>query len=300
MTRIGDDGVEVHVPLPGHEQDLVLSWAARTDIGHRRSANEDSVLVGLPVFAVADGMGGHAAGDRASAAIAERLSRETGPFAELSALEQAFIDGGAAIDALAEGIPIGVGTTITGAALVNDAPHPSFLVFNIGDSRVYRFERNELHQVTIDHSVVQELVDAGVIAPEMADNHPESNVITRALGFHDEPLPDIWRIPAREGMRLLICSDGLTKEIADDRLRLHLAAGMPAAETASALVDAALAAGGRDNVTVIVVDVLEAPPVQPDPRRGARHDTQQTQEHQPATPDLGGAASRPPSGVNPG
>ena len=292
MTRIGEDGVEVHVALPDHEQDLVLSWAARTDVGHRRAANEDSVLVGLPIFAVADGMGGHAAGDRASAAVAERLAQETGPFAELSALEQAFIDAGAAIDALAEGIPIGVGTTITGAALVNDAPQPSFLVFNIGDSRVYRFERNELHQVTIDHSVVQELVDAGVIAPEMADNHPESNVITRALGFHDEPLPDIWRIPARAGMRLLICSDGLTKELGDERLRLHLAAGMPADETASALVDAALAAGGRDNVTLIVVDVLEAP--------RSPHGTEQTLEHHPTAPDLGGAPSGPPSGGNPG
>jgi protein phosphatase len=296
MTSIGDDGVEVHVPVPGLEPDLVLSWAARTDIGHRRSANEDSVLVGLPVFAVADGMGGHAAGDRASAAVAERLAREPGPFAELAALEQAFIDSGAAIDALAEGIPIGVGTTITGAALVNDGPAPSFLVFNIGDSRVYRFERNELIQVTIDHSVVQELVDAGVIAPEMADHHPESNVITRALGFHDEPLPDIWRIPARAGMRLLICSDGLTKEIGDERLRLHLASGMPAAETANALVDAALAAGGRDNVTLIVVDVVQAPWLPPN----ARADTQETQEHRPATPDLGGANNGPPSGVKPG
>ena len=295
MTRIGDDGVEVHVPLPGHDRDLVLSWAARTDIGRRRSANEDSVLVGLPIFAVADGMGGHAAGDRASAAIAERLSRESGPFAELSALEQAFIEAGTAIDALAEGIPVGVGTTITGAALVNDGPTPSFLVFNIGDSRVYRFERNELTQVTIDHSVVQELVDAGVIAPEMADNHPESNVITRALGFHDEPLPDIWRVPAREGTRLLICSDGLTKEVGDQRLRMHLAAGMPAAETASALVDAALAAGGRDNVTLIVVDVLQAPR----PPHDAKHDTQQTQEQRFSAPDLGGASDRPPSGVNP-
>jgi protein phosphatase len=150
--------------------------------------------------------------------------------------------------------------------------------------------------VTIDHSVVQELVDAGVIAPEMADSHPESNVITRALGFHDEPIPDIWRVPVRQGMRLMICSDGLTKELGDDRLRLHLASGMPAAETASALVDAALAAGGRDNVTVIVVDVVEAPRTP----RDAAHDTQETQEHHPATPDLGGARHRPPSGVNPG
>jgi protein phosphatase len=292
VTRIGDDGVAVHVPLPGHAKDLVLSWAARTDVGHRRAANEDSVLVGLPIFAVADGMGGHAAGDRASAAVTERLSREPGPFAELPLLEQAFIDAGAAIDALAEGIPIGVGTTITGVALVNDAPEPSFLVFNIGDSRVYRFDRNELFQVTVDHSVVQELVDAGLIAAEDADGHPESNVITRALGFHDEPLPDIWRISARPGMRLLICSDGLTKELGDERLRLHLAAGMPASETASALLDAALAAGGRDNVTVIVLDVLDGP--------DRRFDPQQTQELPPAAPDPGAPSDSPPSGVNPG
>ena len=295
MTRIGDDGSDVHVTLAGHDEDLVLSWAARTDVGHRRAANEDSVVVGLPIFAVADGMGGHAAGDRASAAVATRLAQERGPFAELAALEQAFIDAGAEIDALSEGIPLGVGTTVTGAALVFDQPEPSFLVFNIGDSRVYRFERNELSQVTVDHSVVQELVDAGLIAAEEAENHPESNVITRALGFHDEPLPDIWRVPARAGMRLLICSDGLTKELGDERLRLHLAAGMPAAETASALVDAALAAGGRDNVTLVIVDVISAPASS----RSDENGTQPTLEHQPTTPDLGGAPGDPPSGVNP-
>ncbi len=295
MTRIGDDGTEVHVALTGHDEDLVLSWAARTDVGHRRAANEDSVVVGLPIFAVADGMGGHAAGDRASAAIATRLSKETGPFAELPAIEQAFIDAGAEIDALSEGIPLGVGTTVTGAALVFDQPEPSFLVFNIGDSRVYRFERNELSQVTVDHSVVQELVDAGLIAAADAENHPESNVITRALGFHDEPLPDIWRVPARTGVRLLICSDGLTKELSDERLRLHLAAGMPAGETASALVDAALAAGGRDNVTVVIVDVIAAPLASGVDGGGI----QPTLEHQPTTPDLGGTPSGPPSGVKP-
>jgi protein phosphatase len=291
MTRIGDDGVEVHVELEGRDDDLVLSWAARTDVGHRRAANEDSVVVGLPIFAVADGMGGHAAGDRASDAIATRLAREVGPFAELPLLEQAFIDAGHEIDALAEGIPLGVGTTVTGAALVYDTGGPTFLVFNIGDSRVYRFERNELEQVTVDHSVVQELVDAGVIAAEDAENHPESNVITRALGFHDEPLPDIWRIPARTGTRLLICSDGLTKEIGDEWLRMHLGAGMSAAETASALVDAALAAGGRDNVTLVIVDVIAAPAPAGNP--------QETLEHHPATPDLGGSPVGPPSGVKP-
>ena len=139
---------------------------------------------------------------------------------------------------------------------------------------------------------MQELVDAGLIAAEDADSHPESNVITRALGFHDEPLPDIWRISARPGMRLLICSDGLTKELGDERLRLHLAAGMSAAETASALVDAALAAGGRDNVTVVVLDVLAGP--------DRRFDPHETLEVDPTAPDPGGSNDSPPSGVNPG
>jgi serine/threonine protein phosphatase PrpC len=108
-------------------------------------------------------------------------------------------------------------------------------------------------------------------------------------------LPDIWRVPARTGMRLLICSDGLSKELSDERLRLHLAAGMPAGETASALVDAALAAGGRDNVTVVIVDVIAAPLAS-----GADGGvTQPTLEHQPTTPDLGGTPSGPPSGVKP-
>ena len=166
---------------------------------------------------------------------------------------------------------------------------PSSLVFNIGDSRVYRFERNELEQVTIDHSVVQELVDAGVIAAEEAEEHPDSNVITRAVGFHDDPLPDFWCIPLRAGMRLLICSDGLTKELGDERIRLHLAAGMPADETASALVDAALAAGGRDNVTVVVVDVLASPSAARRPRPCSRS----------ADRPIWGAASRPPFGGRP-
>jgi PPM family protein phosphatase len=155
-----------------------------------------------------------------------------------------------------DGVPSGVGTTLTGAALVVDDGEPVFAVFNIGDSRVYRFADNELTQLTVDHSVVQELVDAGVLERDQAEHHPEANVITRAIGFHDDPDPDVWAVPARPGLRLLLCSDGLTKEVGDDRIRLHLAAGMPCDETAAALVDAALAAGGRDNVTVVVVDVL--------------------------------------------
>mgnify|MGYP002652395700 CR=1 FL=1 len=94
-----------------------------------------------------------------------------------------------------------------------------------------------------------------------AEHHPDSNIITRAVGFNAKPYADFWMLPARTGLRLLICSDGLTKEVTDDRIRLHLAAGLTPVETAGALLDAALAAGGRDNVTAIVVDVLDAPEI---------------------------------------
>lgn len=259
MSHIGKDRTGHRIPVPGGGT-VVLSWAARSDVGHRRSSNEDSVVVAAPVFAVADGMGGHAAGDRASAAAVEHLSPRKGvKFLDVATLESSLAAAAHDIDTLAEGIPIGVGTTVTGAALMLIDAVPVFAVFNIGDSRVYRFDGNELVRVTTDHSVVQELVDAGMITAEDAENHPESNVITRALGFRDDPRPDVVMVPVRPGLRLLICSDGLTKELGDDRIRMLLAARMVPAETAGALVDAALAAGGRDNVTVAVVDVLEAP-----------------------------------------
>jgi protein phosphatase len=259
MSHIGKDRAGHRIPLPGGGA-IVLSWAARSDVGHRRASNEDSVVVASPMFAVADGMGGHAAGDRASAAAVEHLQPRKGvKFFDIPMLEASLAAAADDIDTLAEGIPVGVGTTVTGAALILEDGAPAFAVFNIGDSRVYRLEGNELVRVTIDHSVVQELVDAGLIDAADAEGHPESNVITRALGFRDDPRPDVVMVPARPGLRLLICSDGLTKELGDERIRLHLAAGMPAGETASALIDAALAAGGRDNVTVAVVDVIEAP-----------------------------------------
>jgi protein phosphatase len=258
MTIVGRDRRERRVPLPDRQGgELVLAWAARTDTGHKRSANEDSAVIGFPIFAVADGMGGHSAGDRASAIVAERLGRERGAaFLDLARLERAIVEAAHEIDRLGDDTPSGVGTTLTGAALVVDDGEPVFAVFNIGDSRVYRFEGNELTQLTVDHSVVQELIDSGALDREQAERHPEANVITRAIGFHDDPDPDVWAVPARAGLRLLLCSDGLTKELRDDRIRLHLAAGMPPGETAAALVDAALASGGRDNVTVVVIDVL--------------------------------------------
>jgi len=261
VTTIGSGATHHVVALP-HRPDaaLTLAWAGATDTGHRRSANEDSYVAELPVFAVADGMGGHASGDVASAAVVTRLAETTeGDFASLAAVNLALEKATDDIERTTGDKAIGVGTTVSGAILSIHDNEPYFSVFNVGDSRVYQFERNELRQVTVDHSVVQEMVDSGLLSRDQAENHPESNVITRAVGFNVSPLVDHWQLPVRAGLRLLVCSDGLTKELSDERIRLHLAAGLPAGETSHALVDAALAAGGRDNITVVIVDVVDAP-----------------------------------------
>jgi len=259
MTRLGSDDAHYRVALPDRPgEQVALSFAAVSDVGLRRHANEDSVIVRPPVFAVADGMGGHAAGDLASAAVVARLAELAGrDGVDAERVAAALTTAAQDIDGLAEDIPRGVGTTVTGAVL--DLRGPSFGVFNVGDSRVYSYLDDRLVQLTVDHSVVQELIDAGMLSLEDAERHPESNVITRALGFREVPRPDFWSIPLQPGLRLLICSDGLTRELTTTQLRTELGAGRPAGATAQALVDAALEAGGRDNVTVVIVDVLESP-----------------------------------------
>lgn len=263
MSVLGRDHAGFRLPIPGKRRGFLLDWAGRSDVGRRRSVNEDSVLVGPPVFAVADGMGGHAAGDRASAAVVDRLSEladeADGGYLALHRLGEALAVAAQDIDDFSAHIPVGAGTTVTGAVLVLHEGAPHFAIFNIGDSRVYLLDRESFGRVTVDHSVVQELVDAGVISAEEAETHPESNVITRAVGFREEPRPDVWLLPMRAGMRLLLCSDGLTKELSDHRIREHLANGHSAAATADALLEEALDSGGRDNVTVVVLDVARVP-----------------------------------------
>jgi protein phosphatase len=261
VTEIGESTVEFELRMSENSASVIrLSWAAATDRGYRRAQNEDSYVARSPVFAVADGMGGHSDGDLASAAVVTRLAEVAlEGFATTAAIDRALEKATSDIQVVGEGSELGVGTTVTGVVLTLQGGEPYFAVFNIGDSRVYQFEGNTLHQVTVDHSVVQELIDSGAIDRVQAEHHPDSNVITRAVGFNTPPTADYWMLPLRPGFRLLICSDGLTKELDDDRLRFHLAAGLPALDTAHALVDAALAAGGRDNVTTIVLDVVDAP-----------------------------------------
>lgn len=261
MTEIGGSTPSLSLPIPGRDgASVTIAWAALTDMGRRRAVNEDSYVAQSPVFAIADGMGGHSAGDLASKAVVQRLAEAaTSDFLAPRVIDRALDSATVDISAIIQETSQGMGTTVTGAILGLQDHEPVFAVFNVGDSRVYRFERNELTQVTIDHSVVQELVEAGALTKAEAEHHPDSNVITRAIGFNAAPSPDFWMIPARTGLRLLLCSDGLTKELSDERIRLHLAAHLSVSETASALIDGALAAGGRDNVTIIVIDVIDAP-----------------------------------------
>ncbi|MFM9919895.1 PP2C family protein-serine/threonine phosphatase [Lacisediminihabitans sp. H27-G8] len=260
MTEIGTSSERFTVQIPEHpDARLVLAWGAATDTGRRRAHNEDSFLARVPIFAVADGMGGHSAGDIASAAVVSRLSEAvTEPFTDADTIERGLRAATVDIGLAADEKELGVGTTVTGVALSLQDDEPFWTVFNVGDSRVYLYERDALVQVTVDHSVVQELVDAGIIRAEDAEAHPDSNVITRAVGFNVEAVPDYWVVPVREGDRLLLCSDGLTKELDAEAIRRHLAADGSAEATAIALVDAALEGGGRDNITTIVIDVLES------------------------------------------
>ncbi len=149
------------------------------------------------------------------------------------------------------------GTTVAGVAAAPQDGDPYWLVFNVGDSRVYRLADGALEQVSVDHSVVQELRDAGRLAPHEAERHPERHVITRAVGTGPLPEADFWLLPAGPADRILLCSDGLTQELDDDAIRYLLMEQPDPQSAAEILVRAAVEAGGRDNVTVVVVDAGE-------------------------------------------
>jgi serine/threonine protein phosphatase PrpC len=229
--------------------------AASTSPGQVRRVNEDSYIAQPPLFAVADGMGGHSAGDLASrlAIDAMALAGRLHPLSVEGVLEA--LDGANRAIVTYEGVR-GMGTTITGLALLETPGGDRLMVFNVGDSRVYRLSTGILEQLTVDHSEVQELVQAGVITRDQARIHPRRNIVTRALGTSPPSRPDYWLLSATPGDRYLICSDGLYSELPDEHIASLLAnAGSPPA-TADALVAAAEVAGGHDNITVIVVDVV--------------------------------------------
>lgn len=234
---------------------VVLNVASLTDTGLKRAANEDSMLVASPVFLVADGMGGHEAGDRASAAVVEAFEPLRGRTVEVADIGEALSHAAAVVEDISAGHRRGAGSTVTGVALVEHDGAPHWLVFNVGDSRVYRHHGNDLTQLTIDHSLGQELVDAGDLRPEDLASFSQRNVITRAIGAPDSTA-DSWLIPVVDGERLLLCSDGLSGEVSDEAIRATLTMNGRPETAAAALVSRALKAGGRDNVSVVVIDVV--------------------------------------------
>lgn len=261
---------------------LSLNYGYGTDRGLRRELNEDSFIASDPVFAVADGMGGHEAGEIASGMCVRALAAipqlATGERSVTAAVLQQYLV--RADTAIREATGARAGTTLTGAVVVEQMGMPYWLVMNIGDSRTYRLSQGRFDQISVDHSEVQELVDAGQITAQQATVHPRRHVVTRALGTGDETEADFWLLPVEEGDRVLVCSDGLNGELSDEHIfRLLATAGSPQ-ECVDALIQAALRSGGRDNITVIVVDAKnvmnDAGVATTAPRRGADAEDENT------------------------
>ena len=238
---------------PRTRKGALTSFGSRTDIGCLRDHNEDSLVVTPPLFAVADGMGGHAAGEVASE-IAVRVLSELAPeHPDGEALGRAIEEANrAVIQAAREGRGRqGMGTTMTAAMLEGER----LVIAQVGDSRAYLLHQGKLQQLTRDHSLMADMIEAGQLTPEEARTHPQRSVITRALGSDAHLHPDIYEINVETGDRLLICSDGLSGMIFDDQIENTLRRVQDPQRCASQLVNESIAAGGHDNVTVIVADV---------------------------------------------
>ena len=235
---------------------LTLRVGSATDVGRVRDHNEDALVAEGAVFAVADGMGGHAAGEVASGIVVETLRGLSGRAVLVrDDVATALADANEQMLRSVARHPEqrGMGTTAAGLAVVAAGGSAHWAVFNVGDSRVYRYVDGRLQLVTVDHSEVRELVDAGLITEAEAARHPLRNVVTRSLGSDSMPAVDLWVFPPHVGERFLICSDGLNGELGDDQIATLLGDHEDPHDAAVALVDAAVAAGGRDNVTVVVV-----------------------------------------------
>lgn len=239
---------------------LELSWAAATHEGLVRESNQDAFRTSSGVFLVCDGMGGHRGGERASRAAADIVLRAWD--ADAPPDVQSVVDsvGLANTELLREADGdsslAGMGTTLVGLGVVLQGGRPMLLAVNVGDSRLYVRASGTVRQVSHDHSVVQELIDAGQITPEESRTHVERHVVTRVLGSDPWPEPDVWLLAPTPGTRYLLCTDGVHGELTADDLTAALAQPQPSDAVAS-LVAAALTAGGRDNLTAVVVDVGE-------------------------------------------
>ncbi|MBA3728286.1 MAG: Stp1/IreP family PP2C-type Ser/Thr phosphatase [Actinobacteria bacterium] len=231
---------------------------ARTDIGRSRDHNEDGYLVREPLFAVADGMGGHRGGEVASSVALESLAQLP---KESDGLLRALVDrireANRMVLERGESDPElrGMGTTLTALVTQEQKAH----VAHVGDSRAYLLRDGSLQQLTEDHSLVQRMVREGKLTPEQAGRHPQRSILTRALGVDAEVAVDELTLPLLAGDRLLLCTDGLTGMIDPDRIHEILESERDPQAASDLLVEEANGAGGDDNITVVVVDFEDAP-----------------------------------------
>jgi serine/threonine protein phosphatase PrpC len=237
----------------------------RTDIGRARQRNEDAYLVRTPVFAVADGMGGHQGGEVASTLAVEALGElDLRADGVMEALVQSIREANGRVLERGEGDPAlrGMGTTLTALVTDQDRAH----LAHVGDSRAYLLRKGSLQQLTEDHTLVQRMVREGRLTPEEAERHPQRSVITRALGVEDEVPVDELTLPLLDGDRLLLCTDGLTGMVGEARIHEILGSEPDPQAVADRLVEEANGAGGEDNITAIVVFFEERNDAEPRPK----------------------------------
>jgi serine/threonine protein phosphatase PrpC len=239
----------------------LLRSGSATDVGRVRSSNQDVALEEPDLFAVADGMGGHVGGEVAARVAIDALRESFRKQPTVEGLRKAVAEANRDVwrKGQAESGLRGMGTTLTATALVRDPSGRQVIALaNVGDSRAYVFSREQVIQITADHSLAEERVRQGEMTEAEAANHPHRHILTRALGVSSDVDVDLWELHLTDGDRILLCSDGLTNEVADDEIGRVLATVRDPTEAAKKLVRAAVDHGGNDNVTVVVVDVVSA------------------------------------------
>ena len=242
----------------------VSGHSERTDVGRQRQANEDSYLARSPLFVVADGMGGAQAGEVASLTAIQAFQAGLPDGSPEESIERTIAVANHNIyeQAHADASLAGMGTTITVAAV--DADTEQVYIGHVGDSRAYRLRDGIIQRLTRDHSLVEEMRRRGQITEEQAEDHPQRSIITRALGPEPEVQADLTAVPSEPGDVFLLCSDGLTTMISDEKISEILAGATSLDAAARTLVDEANRAGGRDNITVVIFQVED--PARPLPR----------------------------------
>jgi protein phosphatase len=265
---------------------------ARTDIGRARERNEDSYLVRDPMFAVADGMGGHLGGEVASSMALEALETLDRSDGLMQALVEEIQKANRRVLEKGQGDPAlrGMGTTLTVLVAEGDKAH----VAHVGDSRAYLLRDGLLKQLTEDHTLVQRMVAEGRISPEEAGRHPQRSILTRAIGVDEEVPVEQITLDVHGGDRLLLCTDGLTGMIGEERIQDVLETESDPQAASDLLVEEANRAGGEDNITVVVVDFeSEGGKTASEPSSGG---TQPTVTHpvQPSGPEVSAEPPPPP------